>query len=212
MVRAYRRDRLLGQDVLEDFLRAVLHLDPALVASRPAAVVENTTPGVTVLEIIRQLCLSLGLHTEPAPADLLLERRYLGPLRKALMRHLPDDRPVRLSPGDADLVHEACLQDAQAIDAAFFADAPCFVAALDDSRAKAHAAAPAARPEAPLPAAALALVAECRARLEAALHRPGAAAGETAAGDAAPGDAAQAARKAARKAAKRAAARAMPQG
>ncbi|NUB46521.1 hypothetical protein GEU84_019180 [Fertoebacter nigrum] len=170
-VRAYRRDRLLRQDVLDDFLIGVLRLDPALVATKPQITLENTNPGMQALEAVRRLCVAAGLEKTPdALPAAVLERRFLGPLRETLIRLLPDDPPLRLSPAAADLTHDACLEDAQAIDAAFFADDPCFVAALTESRDKAHAAARTAAVPAELPAPAQAALADCGNRLAAALR------------------------------------------
>lgn len=127
-VRPYARDLLMDRDVVADFLVGQVGLDRAAMQNLPTIPDENPTPGVQVLDLIRDLTATMtkGSATLPPGAD----QRVLAPLRATLMGLYPDDPRLRLTPALAAACIDTCMADAQAMDRDFCAGAPIFEGAL----------------------------------------------------------------------------------
>ena len=137
-VRPYARDLLMDRDVVADFLVGQVGLDPAVIQNLPPIPDENPTPGVQVLELIRQLTRAMTKNSTDLPTGA--DQRVLAPLRATLMELYPDDPKLRLSPEMADACIETCMDDAQAMDRDFMDGAPIFEGALRRSAEQARAA------------------------------------------------------------------------
>ncbi|WP_299146556.1 hypothetical protein [uncultured Tateyamaria sp.] len=127
-VRPYARDLLMDRDVVADFLVGQVGLDTAVMQNLPPIPDENPTPGVRVLELIRQLTQTMtkGGTDLPPGAD----QRMLAPLRATLMGMYPDDPKLRLTPDLATACRDACMDDAQAMDRDFCEGTAIFEGAL----------------------------------------------------------------------------------
>ena len=144
-LRLYDRATLRDGDILRDVFQDAMGLSDAAIATMPHPDLENKTPGAATVEVIRQWCDALPFEDLPCAAMEKqlrnnLERAVLYDLREDLMAIYPDDPPIQYSAELAHTIYKELLDDARAIDAAFFADHPRLERALEASRDKALAA------------------------------------------------------------------------
>lgn len=134
-VRPYIRDRLLNRSIIDDILVGELGLETSFVAGLPLPRDENTTPGALSLAVIQAL-LAEARQIKGMPPSRL-EMRVLRPFRKRLAMLYPEDRKFVLTRPFVEVIHEACHEDAEFLDKAFFADDPVMKPAIDAGRAAA---------------------------------------------------------------------------
>ncbi|MGL6211149.1 MAG: hypothetical protein ACRC14_15115 [Paracoccaceae bacterium] len=137
----YQRDRLLNGDIVADVLVRQMGLPRDLLGELPSSAAENRAPKPSTLATLMALRRMLGQGEDgssktgvTADQDAALTR-----LQARLDATVPAEPALQLDAETAARVHAACVVDARAIDAAFFADNPGVEAALDTGLATAQA-------------------------------------------------------------------------